>query len=78
MSLIAIADTKGCDVAGHRAQNSCCRTSLVRAVLLCPALVRIFLLLLRQIGNWMQDTGLLTLFDSGLVNGGQSAQCRTE
>ena len=71
MSLPAIADTERYVVAGHRSRNAGRRTLLVRAVLLCPALVRICPLLLRRSDTRMQGTGLSTLFESGSVDGGR-------
>ena len=81
VSLSAIADTKRYAVAGHRARNAWRRTLSVRAALLCPALVRIYLMSLRRSGTQTQDTLLSTLFESWLFGGGRrterSSQDRT-
>ena len=63
MSLPDSADTKRYVVAGRRARNSRRRTLLVRAALLCPTLVRLFLLSLRRGGMRMLDSGPSILFE---------------
>ena len=70
--------TAGYAVAGHRARNARRRTQSVRAAFICPALVRFCLLSLRRSGKSTLDTGLLTLFDTRLVDGGRNAQQRME